>query len=160
MSTEKKLWLIMAVFIGLGAYGVWNLFQPDVFPMSFVRGEVREAAPGVLVGPYPTEAELKILARNGVVEVISLMDPESVVESRLVEEEKKLVAAKGLRFENFPMDFQDMNGMKSAIALKEALQRISARGAGKLYVHCYLGRHRVSMIEAALKKSPGADKTP
>jgi hypothetical protein len=114
----------------------------------------------VFVGPYPTESELKVLARNGVVEVISLMDPESAVESRFVEEEKKLVAARGLRFQNFPMDFQKMDGPTSMLALERALQRISARGAEKLYVHCYLGRHRVSMIEAALKKSPGADRTP
>ena len=158
MSTEKKLWLVMAVFIGLAAYGVWNIFQPDVFPMSFVRGEVREIAPGVFGGPYPTEAELRLLARNGVVEVISLMDPESVVEASLVKEEKKLVADKGLMFRNFPMDFQDMNSPKSAEGLEQALSRISARGAQKIYVHCYLGRHRVGLIEAALKKgqpSPG-----
>ena len=152
MSTEKKLRLIMALFVMLVAYGVFNLFQPDVFPMSFVRGTVREVAPGVLVGPYPTEAELKILARNGVVEVISLMDPESAVESALVAEEKKLVSAQGLRFLNFPMDFQDMNGKRSAAGLEQVMVRISARGGEKLYVHCYLGRHRVGMVEAALKK--------
>src|SRR5512134_997499 len=117
MNTEKKLWMIMAVFIGLAAYGVWNIFQPDVFPMSFVRGEARELSPGVLGGPYPTEAELRLLKRNGVTEVISLMDPGNVVEARLVEEERKLVADSGLRFQNFPMDFQDMGSMKSVEGL-------------------------------------------
>jgi hypothetical protein len=155
MSTEKKLRLIMALFVMLVAYGVFNLFQPDVFPMSFARGTVREAAPGVLAGPYPSEAELEILARNGVVEVISLMDPESAVESRLVEEEKKLVAAQGLRFLNFPMDFQNMNGQRSAAGLEQIMERLSKRGNEKIYVHCYLGRHRVSMVEAALKKIAG-----
>lgn len=156
MSTEKKLWLLTAAFLSLVGYGVWNLFQPDVFPMSFVRGDVREVAPGVLAGPYPTEAELKILARNGVVEVISLMDPESTVESRLVAEEKKLVSAKGLRFQNYPMDFQDMNGPRSAGGLEQTMERLSKRGGEKVYVHCYLGRHRVGMVEAALKKrAPG-----
>lgn len=153
MSTEKKLWLITALFMGLVAYGVYNLFQPDNFPMSFVRGTVREAAPGVLAGPYPTEAELKLLARNGVVEVISLMDNESVVESRLVAEEKKLVSEKGLRFLNYPMDFKNMNSARSAGGFEQTMERLSKRGGEKLYVHCYLGRHRVGMIEAALKKS-------
>lgn len=152
MSTEKKLRLIMALFVMLVAYGVFNLFQPDVFPMSFVRGTVREAAPGVLAGPYPTDAELKILARNGVVEVISLMDPESTVESRLVAEEKKLVSLLGLRFLNFPMDFQDMNGQRSVAGLEQVMERLLKRGNDKIYVHCYLGRHRVGMVEAALKK--------
>ena len=152
MGTEKKLWLIMAVFMGLAAYGVWNIFQPDVFPMSFVRGEVREIAPGVLGGPYPTEAELRLLARNGVTEVISLMDPESVIEARLVKEEKRLVADKGLKFMNFPMDFNDMNSPRSVGGLEKALSRLSERGSQKVYIHCYLGRHRVGQVEAALKK--------
>lgn len=158
MSTEKKLWILILAFIGVFAYGVWNLFQPDAFPMSFVRGQAREAAPNVLIGPYPTESELRLLANNGVTEVISLMDPESAVESRLVEEERRLVAARGLRFQNFPMDFKDMNGQRSARALEQALQRIYAGGSEKLYVHCYLGRHRVGLIEAALKKSAGQEK--
>lgn len=160
MTTEKKIWLIMAVFIGLAAYGVWNVFQPDVFPMSFVRGEVREFAPGVLGGPYPTEAELRLLKRNGVVEVISLMDPESAVESKLVADEKKLADYKGMRFVNFPMDFKDMNSPASAAALEKAMSRIAMRGDKKVYVHCYLGRHRVGLLEKALKEGarpvPGA----
>lgn len=153
MGTEKKLRILIAVFIAAFAYGVWNLFQPDVFPMSFVRGEAREAAPGVLVGPYPTEAELRLLSKNGVTEVISLMDPDSTIESPLVTEEKKLVADRGLRFQNFPMDFQDLNGEKSAKSFGLAIQRINARGAEKFYVHCYLGRHRVGMVETELKKT-------
>ena len=64
MSTEKKLRLIMAAFVMLAAYGVWNIFQPDVFPMSFVRGEVREIAPGVLGGD-PVEVALHQLERLG-----------------------------------------------------------------------------------------------
>jgi len=160
MSTEKKLRLIMAAFVMLAAYGVWNIFQPDVFPMSFVRGEVREIAQGVLGGPYPTEAELRLLARNGVVEVISLMDPESAVEASLVKEEKRLVAGMGLRFRNFPMDFQNMNSPGSVIGLENALSRISERGAQKIYVHCYLGRHRVGLIEAALKKGQPSPPAP
>lgn len=152
MGTEKKIWIITAVFMGLVAYGVWNLFQPDKFPMSFARGEVREAAPGVLVGPYPTLEELKLLKRNGIREVISLMDPESMAESALVRSEKELVSRAGLVFRNYPMDFKDMNGVKSTESLEGALERLSGRAGTKVYVHCYLGRHRVGLVEAALKK--------
>lgn len=154
MSTEKKLWVITLVFIGAFAYGVWNLFQPDAFPISFVRGEAREAAPGVIVGPYPTDDELRLLKNNGVTEVVSLMHPESAVESALVAEEARLVASRGMRFMNFPMDFKDMKGAESASSLARAVDRIRARGEAKLYVHCYLGRHRVALIEAALRGAP------
>lgn len=156
MSTEKKFWVLTFIFICAFAYGVWNLFQPDAFPLSFVRGQAREAAPNVIIGPYPTEAELRLLSKNGVTEVVSLMDPESAVESKLVEEEKRLVANQGLKFQNFPMDFKDMRGEKSIRALEGALERIAARGQDRIYVHCYLGRHRVGMIEEALKSSSKA----
>lgn len=152
MSTEKKIWIITAVFVALVAYGVWNLFQPDRFPMSFARGEVREAVPGVLVGPYPTEDELKVLKRNGVREVMSLMDPESVAESALFRSEKELVSKAGFVFSSYPMDFKDMDGERSAKGVEEAVDRLLKRGDTKVYVHCYLGRHRVGLVEAALKK--------
>lgn len=156
MSTEKKFWVLTFIFICAFAYGVWNLFQPDAFPMSFVRGQAREAAPNVIVGPYPTDAELRLLSKNGLTEVISLMDPESTVEGPLLEEEKRLAANHGLRFENFPMDFKDMKGEKSSLSFEAAMQRIAARGQEKVYVHCYLGRHRVGMVEEALKNKGNA----
>ncbi|CAG1769540.1 atypical dual specificity phosphatase [uncultured bacterium] len=151
MGTEKRIWFITAAFLGLVVYGVWNLFQPDRFPMSFARGEVREAIPGVLIGPYPTEEELKVLKRNGVAEVMSLMDPESIAEAALVRSEKELVSKAGLAFVNYPMDFKDMNGARSAKGMEGALERLSKRAGAKVYVHCYLGRHRVGLVEAALK---------
>lgn len=154
MSTEKKIWLVMAVFIGLFAYGVWNLFSPDAFPISFVRGEVREVSPGVLAGPYPSKDELKLLAGKGVSEVVSLMDPGLAVESPLVEEEKRMASELNLAFSNFPMDFSDMEGSGSREELEKAVKHLAGRnGAQKVYVHCYLGRHRVALFVEAFKKA-------
>lgn len=162
MSTEKKIWLVMAVFIGLFAYGVWNLFRPDAFPISFVRGEAREVSSGVLVGPYPSRDELKVLAGKGVVEIVSLMDPRLAIERPLVEEEKRMASELNLAFFNFPIDFSDMEGGGSREELDKAVKHLSARNDGtKVYVHCYLGRHRVALLEAAFRKAAsGKDLSP
>ncbi len=154
MSTEKKIWLVMAVFIGLFAYGVWNLFSPDAFPISFVRGEVREVSLGVLAGPYPSKDELKVLADKGVSEIVCLMDPRLAVERPLVEEEKRMASELNIAFSNFPMDFTDMEGSGAREELEKAVRHLVGRnGDSRVYVHCYLGRHRVSLFVEALRKA-------
>ena len=162
MSTEKKIWLVMAVFIGLFAYGVWNLFRPDAFPISFVRGEVREVSSVVLVGPYPSKDELKVLAGKGVVEIVSLMDPRLAIERPLVEEEERMASELKFAFFNFPIDFSNMEGGGSREELDKAVKHLSDRNdRTKVYVHCYLGRHRVALLEAAFRKAAsGKDLSP
>ncbi len=153
MSTEKKIWLVMAVFIGLFAYGVWNLFSPDAFPISFVRGEVREVSLGVLAGPYPSKDELKVLADKGVSEIVCLMDPRLAVERPLVEEEKRMASELNIAFSNFPMDFTDMEGSGAREELEKAVRHLVGRnGDSRVYVHCYLGRHRVALFEKEFLK--------
>ncbi|MBI2412957.1 MAG: hypothetical protein HYV24_07095 [Deltaproteobacteria bacterium] len=154
MSTEKKIWLVMAVFIGLFAYGVWNLFSPDAFPISFVRGEVREVSPGVLAGPYPSKDELKLLSDKGVSEVVCLMDPRLAIEKPLVEEEKRMASELNIVFSNYPMDFSDMEGKDAEEELGKAVKYLVGKnGASRVYVHCYLGRHRVGLFVEAYKKA-------
>lgn len=138
--------------IGLFAYGVYSVYRPDAGPVRFVRGEVRNAAPGIMVGPYPTREELKALKRRGVVEVVNLMDTSSIVEAPLIEEEKKAAADLGLSFSNFPADYVQLESRTSMGAYLKAVDHVTKSG-NKTYVHCYLGRHRVGMFEKELKKA-------
>ncbi len=54
------------------------------------------------------------------------------------------------------MDFKDMNGPRSVAAISAAVEMLSMMGDEKVCVHCCLGRHRVGLVEAAMKKN----KTP
>ena len=147
MSSEKKFWIITAVFAVLFAYGIFNVFKPDIPPLSFVRGTVREISPGVLIGPYPSDNEMYRLKAMGVRTVISLMDPGSKVESMLVAEGKARAEGYSMEHYGFPMSVADMEGEGNMAQVKEAVRQAWSSGGNKVYVHCYLGRHRVSMFE-------------
>lgn len=153
MSTEKKIWLLVLFFAGLFSYAVYNVYRPDSGPMSFVRGEVRELGPNVIVGPYPTWEEMRRLKKRGVVELVSLMDDDSAVESALVGEEKKLAAAAGLKFANFPMDFSRLDSDDNKGHLADAVAYVISLDGTKVYVHCYLGKHRVGAFEREFGKA-------
>jgi len=147
LTSEKKFWAITIVFAVLFGYGVYNLFKPDIPPLSFVRGTVREASPGVLVGPYPSETEVRRLKAMGVTTVISLMDPDSSVETMLVAEGRARAEANGMAYYNFPINVMNMNGDEGLAMIKRAVALAESSGGGKVYVHCYLGRHRVGIFE-------------
>lgn len=165
MSTEKKVWLLVGVFALLFAYGIYNVYKPDHLPMSFVRGEVRAIGPGVIVGPYPTEPEMRRLKRLGVVELVSLMDPGNPVESPLVAKEAESARGLGLGHVVFPMGFVDLGSDANTARVEEALGYVLANtpeeGEGKLYVHCYLGRHRVGIfLDLYSKAAPPSPASP
>lgn len=153
MSTEKKLWVITVVFAVLFAYGVYNVFKPDRPPMSFVRGTVREISPNVLVGPYPTDDELYRLKAMGVGTVISLMDPASKVESMVEAEGRAMAVGYGMEYHDFPVSVVDMEGESGVTSVKEAVRLARASNGKKVYVHCYLGRHRVGIFEREFLKA-------
>lgn len=154
VGTEKKVWILVAVFAGLFAFGIYNVFKPDIPPLSFVRGEVREIVPGVLIGPYPTENEIFRLKRMGVVEIVSLMDASSPIEARLVEDGKMLASDNGLKHLNFSVDFTRLGSPANIELIDSAIRHVLdvASKERKVYVHCYLGRHRVGLFERELLK--------
>lgn len=150
---QWPLWVLTAGFLGLFGWGVFLLFAPDHFPLNFARGTVVRMAPDLLFGPYPVEEELRRLKRMGVVEVVSLLDTGSAVEAELVDRERPRVEALGMRFVSLPVPLAALaGGGDDAVARAAAYLRVHR--ASLSYVHCYLGRHRVALLEAALGLAP------
>ncbi|MFQ5442201.1 MAG: hypothetical protein ACE5EB_05695 [Thermodesulfobacteriota bacterium] len=155
MNTEKKVWLVSLFFIALFAYGLFSAFRPASYPLRFVRGEVRPVMENVIIGPYPTEEEFRKLRYHvGVDVLVSLMDPASTIEGGFVEKEKAVAKKYGMSFENFPMDFLNLSAAENKRQIERVVGYILSAGDKKLYVHCYLGRHRVKMLSEALAKLP------
>ncbi len=152
MNTEKKIWLLAIVFVGLFIYAVYNIFVPDRFPMSFVRGQAREITPLVIIGPYPTEREIRKLKARGVEVLVSLLNPANPAETMLEEEERRGASKAGLLYLNFPMDFVKLGGAANSEQVSLAVERLKGYAGRKIYVHCYLGRHRVALFEKEFLK--------
>ncbi len=160
MSTEKKVWIIVIVSAVLFTFGLYNVYKPDTLPMSFIRGDVREITPGVLVGPYPTEREIKRLKRIGVVSFVNLMDASNPLEKDLFKTERKAAEKYGLTVVNFPMGIVKLKGKSNKAtvskAVEQTLKMAQATGAEEsIYVHCYLGRHRVGLFAEAYLRALG-----
>ncbi len=151
---QMTLAVITVLLVAAFGYGVHLLFAPDRFPMNFVRGPLVKPAPNLLFGPYPVESELLRLKRMGVVEVVSLLDANSPVEGPLVSRERERVERLGMRFVNRPVPVSyAVTGGDDGV-LDEIARYIEDNPVPLRYVHCYLGRHRVKLIQARLGLIP------
>lgn len=136
---------MLALAFGWLAYK--NLFQPETYPIKFFRGEVTAITPTVLLGPYPSERELKRLKRLGVTRLVSLMDPAMPLETPLIEQERALAAQLKLEFRNVPLSYLPNLESSENVARAAALAKERFPIDGKTYVHCYLGRHRTALFK-------------
>ncbi|MFQ5354365.1 MAG: hypothetical protein ACE5DR_05400, partial [Thermodesulfobacteriota bacterium] len=97
MRTESKVWILIIFFLGLFAFGLYSAFKPESYPLKFIRGEVRPIRENVLIGPYPEKMEWRKLGDDiGVDVIVSLMDPDSMVEGGFVREEKAMAEKYGM----------------------------------------------------------------
>jgi len=142
------------VLAAAGASAYWVLMHPANPLTSLFRGKVSETEARVITGPYPMRADLEKLRGAGVETIVSLLDPAIPYEGALLEIERKDAAELGLRFHNFPMGSilgqrfgggYDRNAAGAAEAIKSS--------TGKVYVHCYLGMHRIKVVRALMDGS-------
>lgn len=153
VNTEKKLAIIISFFILLFAYGIYNLFQPDRFPISFVRGKAYQLNEEIIMGPYPSAKEMLRLKRLGVTTFINLMSLEVPIEHQLIKKQLRLCKKFDLVCRNFPLSFIILKS-KSNLDQVEAVINYVKTVPGKKYIHCYLGRHRVELVKTRLEEEP------
>lgn len=164
-----RLLIIFIAGLGLG-YVV--LISPDNPLMRAMRGSISDLQADIIIGPYPVERDLRMLKQAGVKTIVSLLDPNFPYEKQLLEKEQALAREAGLQFFNFPMGsvvghklgaYYDGNARAAAAAIDGAV------GTGKVYVHCYLGVHRVVTVRQLLEQRrtgltkqvlPSAERTP
>ncbi len=134
--------------VGLGA---WVLFNPQNSFTHLFQARIADFDARVVVGPYPSEDDFAALRANGVDTDVSLLDPALPYERGLLGREKSLAAKYGIAFVNFPMEsfFGTRFGRDYDHQAQAAAEYI-AKSKGRVYVHCYLGMHRVRAVEDRL----------
>ena len=142
--------LVWGLLIFSAAYAL--LITPDNPVMRIFRGEVSDIAANIIIGPYPVESDMKRLSDNGIKTIVSLLDPALPYEKQLLEQEATLAKKYRLQLLNFPMAsilgqkmgaYYDKNANAAADAIAET--------KGKVYLHCYLGIHRVATVKKLLE---------
>lgn len=127
--------------------------EPWLYPLHSMQAPAMQSGPNLLFGPYPDHAELARLKAAGYKTVVSLLSPDIVYEGSLVERERGDTHSLGLQFHNLPMDSgEPATSRLNAKALHELQQLLAHAPGTRVYVHCYLGKHRSRMAAGWLAK--------
>lgn len=98
-------------------------------------------------GPYPDETMLREIRRAGILHIITLLNPTIPFEATLLKQEQAAAARFGLTVHSFPM-LPWVQGNEQQ--LEAALQMVDSLPGESFYVHCYLGKHRVALLQSRL----------
>ena len=98
-------------------------------------------------GAYPDAERLEELRKSGVTTVISLQDPNIVVERDGIHEEEEATKKEGLTLIKAPMVPWFSENSESL----EKIRQIATTGHGHYYVHCGLGRDRVNIVKRLIE---------
>ncbi len=127
-------------------------FEPYLYPLHLIQGNVRKITPEVIVGPYPDYGLIADLRERGVRTIISLLDEHLIYEKSLIQREDLYARQMGIREYDFPMDSsQPPTSRLNAAALRDIIRYIGSHPDTKIYIHCYLGKHRVGDVVRLLR---------
>lgn len=129
----------------------FSYVEPYLFPLRLIQGEARYITENIIVGPYPREKDIDKLVRVSKVEVfISLLNPSIPFEKSLIEKEKEILQRYEVNFYNVPLSFIDLGSKENLKKLSRIKELIEKHQGKKIYIHCYLGRHRVGIVAERL----------
>lgn len=153
--SKLNLRLRALAFLGLMALllyaGGWLLLNPNNLVNRTFRAPITQVDSRVVVGPYPTDSDFAMLRQNGIVTIVSLLDARVPYEDVLLERERKAAVRFGFKFLNFPMTsfFGHQIGDNYDLSAAAAAQAIQG-SRDRIYLHCYLGVHRVASVRDRL----------
>lgn len=143
---------IFIVFLIFAFFSYFGYFEPYLYPLHLMKGKAEKIKENIIIGPFPESSDLKKLKEKfKVTAIISLLDPELPYENSLIEVESKRVKKLGLKFYNFPMTSSNLNSEKNSKSLKKIVELIKTNPNEVYYIHCYKGKHRVTLIKELFK---------
>lgn len=152
MVRAGKSLLVLCLIAAVGAASAWwVLLNPDnAFTRLFAR-DISDVNARIVIGPYPGDRDFRLLKANGVSLIVTLLDPAIPYEASLLNQEKARAGQFGIELRNFPMS--SIMGRKFGshydASAKGAADAI-AESTGKVYLHCYLGMHRIQAVRNLL----------
>jgi len=151
MFSLKSIVVTLVAIVVTGTVMWLILINPANPFTNLFRQQISDIDARIVIGPYPSERDFRLLKQNHIERVVSLLDPAIPYEASLLEREKELAGKYQLQLQNFPMssilgqklgDYYDDSASKAASAIEGT--------TGKVYLHCYLGLHRVQVVHDLL----------
>ena len=150
--TNRKMFILLGLSVLITVAAAWGvLVTPDNPLTNLFRRQISDVRARIIIGPYPAESDFRLLKQNNVGLVVSLLDPAIPYEASLLAREKTLAAQYQIPVENYPMS--SILGQKFGNDYDESASRAAAAIAGttaKVYLHCYLGQHRIQAVRTIL----------
>lgn len=129
----------------------FDYFEPYLYPLTFLRGKAVPVSENIIIGPFPHREELKVLKEKyGVTVVVSLLNLNLPQEKALFEREQKDAGGLGLDVFSYPMEYLPLQSESNRETMKKIIAFLNAHTKKKVYIHCYLGKHRVSFVKKGL----------
>jgi len=151
--------LMLATVLVAIAVSWWILVNPDNALTRMFASRISNVDARVVVGPYPVDRDFQLLKAHNVEVVISLLDPAIPYEATLMKQEEVRARQYGMTLRNFPMS--SVLGKRFGNAYDNSASQAAdtiAATEGKVYLHCYLGVHRIRVVRDLLaKRGVGSD---
>lgn len=153
-----KVVVFALVLAMLGVLAFWVLITPDNAFTRLFRAEIADMNARVIVGPYPNERDFQALKANNVNTFVTLLDERLPYERVLIARERELAKKYNIKLLNFPMSsvLGQHFGANYESNAEAAAEAIYAE-PGKVYLHCYLGIHRIKTVLDLLQQRKGVD---
>jgi hypothetical protein len=150
---QQWIWGIAISSFVFALIGFWILLTPANPVTDIFRAPVSDMGKPVITGPYPVREDFEELSQHGVGVDVSLLDPKIPYERVLLDQERMNARRYGMRFFDFPM--ASILGQKLGTdyyceATHAANTIDSLRRRDKVYLHCYLGEHRMVTVKKML----------
>lgn len=140
------------VYVTFAFLSYFDYFEPYLYPLAFIRGKAYPVSDSIIIGPYPHHAELKKLKEGfGVTVVISLLNLNLPQEKALFEREKEYARELGLGLTPFPMEYLPLRSDNNRRTVGKLIGFVRERPGARVYIHCYLGRHRTGLVAEGLR---------
>ena len=142
---------VLLLLLFTGGVGYLILLSPGSIFMRWAQAALPAQITMISQGPFPEEAEFEHLKKERVKYIVSLLDPRLPYEKQLIERERVMAERYGMTLKVFPMasifdrqifpDYEEQQ--QKAVDFLKHLD-------GPAYMHCYLGKHRVTHVRDAL----------
>lgn len=148
--------LLVAAFMALlliMVLGNFDLFEPYLLPLHLAQGRVASYGSAITMGPFPQSYQLERLKKERGIDLdISLLNndlpQEKALNAQLAKEAQRL----GIEFKSYPLSYLRMQGTANTKTIAGLAEFIRGHGSRRIYIHCYLGRHRVIAVRDELAR--------
>ncbi len=155
------LLLLLSGYLVAALLTYFDYVEPYLFPLQFAKNKATVVNGNLVLGAYPDYDEIKRLKEKlGVTILISLLNTGLPQEKALYEREERLVKKiGGIELYSFSLNYLDLEGDYNRLIIDKLIGFVREHENSRIYLHCYLGRHRVGLVKKKLVEA-GVIKEP